>query len=331
MTEEERFRRHYRLFQMLDENTLVILDNFDVTADREELLHEFLSFSFPLLVTTRIHFEDVEVYPVCEIQSKNKLLELFYTYAPCTASKKEAVILDIIDEVYRHTLTVEMAAKTLKASALEPEELLTALKEHGIQHMDTDKIGVTKDSHRKTDSMYRHLEILFRIQNLSKEKVNHLRYLALVDDKGIEKATFKTWLQLSDLNDINELIENGWVRTDATETCILLHPLIREMINAFEKPTFENCMPFFLGMSVPLFQRQVGFDSSCEVLSVLKNSCKYILPDSKDAFTNLMQFATEYIVDYLNQCVSLDELPPRESVIYYLLWGGITLHRKNIK
>ena len=57
MTEDERFRNHYRLFKQLDGNSLVILDNFNTVPEDEELFHEFLSLSFKVLVTTRSHVD----------------------------------------------------------------------------------------------------------------------------------------------------------------------------------------------------------------------------------------------------------------------------------
>ncbi len=111
-SDEQIFEEHFRFLQLLDSNTLVILDNFDTVPEEDTLFHRFLDLKFRLLCTTRNHIEEVSIQPVHEIKGMGYLLELFYTYAP-NAHKKESVVIDIIEEVYCHTLTVEMAAITL--------------------------------------------------------------------------------------------------------------------------------------------------------------------------------------------------------------------------
>lgn len=58
------------------------------------LFHEFLSLDFQVLVTTRSHIEGIHAYQVGEIGDFQKLLELFYTYAP-QSKEKESVVGEI--------------------------------------------------------------------------------------------------------------------------------------------------------------------------------------------------------------------------------------------
>lgn len=67
ITEEARFRNHYRFFKYLDSRTLIILDNFDSVLEDEEMFHTFLSMHFQILATTRSHITDAVCYKVNEI------------------------------------------------------------------------------------------------------------------------------------------------------------------------------------------------------------------------------------------------------------------------
>lgn len=141
MSEEKRFLVHYNFFKMLNDKTLVILDNFDTLPERDELFHEFLNMKFQLLVTTRSHIDGVSCYNINEIMELENLLEIFYAYMP-KSRDKESVVIEIIEEVYHHTLTVEMAAKTLQAAHMEPEQLLIELRKEGIRLSNPNKINV---------------------------------------------------------------------------------------------------------------------------------------------------------------------------------------------
>lgn len=323
-SQEERFQKNYQFFQRLQQDTLVILDNFDTTADKDDLFYDFLSLSTTLLVTTRCHLEDVPVYQIREIASLESLLELFYAYAP-SAKTKESVVIEIIEEVHRHTLTVEMAAKTIRACAMPPEDLLFALREDGIQRFNQNKIGITKDLQRKNVSMYRHLETLFRLQELSKEKLDTLRYLSLVKDSGIDKGIFCKWLQLPDFNQINELIEAGWVKQEEETEIIFYHPFIHEMILTFEKPTFQNCEPFFQGMIKDFSLDNIAQMPVREMIQTQENSFRRIEPKNPNAYTDLLSMVYKGILEYLEPTLSRDDLPPQDLEYGHLLRGIVAL------
>lgn len=148
MSDKKLFEMHIRFFKQLDKNTLIILDNFNKLLEEDEVLQEFLSMPFQLLVTTRSKIQALACYPVKEIESKDALEELFYTYAP-TGKASRDVVKDIIEEVYRHTFTVEMAAKTLSAADLSPIELLEVLRNDRLNLSSPNKVHVQKDAYIK--------------------------------------------------------------------------------------------------------------------------------------------------------------------------------------
>lgn len=95
------------------------------------MFHTFLSMYSQILATTRSHNADTTYYKVNEIENIDDLKQLFFTYAP-SAKQHPEITTEIIKEVYRHTLTVELAAKTLTASSMETSDFLQALHTEGL-------------------------------------------------------------------------------------------------------------------------------------------------------------------------------------------------------
>lgn len=191
MSEDERFHNHYRFFKCLDSKTLVILDNFDSVPEDEEMFHTFLSMSFQVLATTRSHIADTTCYKVNEMENIEDLKQLFFAYAPSTKQHPE-IIVEIIEEVYRHTLTVELAAKTLTASAMEAKDFLQALRTEGLSLTNPNKVILTKDNVSHKQRLYQHIQTLFQIQRLSSDALDTLRNMVLMPKNGISKVLFHT-------------------------------------------------------------------------------------------------------------------------------------------
>ena len=57
---------------------------------------------------------------------------------------------------------------------------------------------------------------------------------------GISARIFAKWLELPTLNEINDLIETGFVQTTTRHT-ISLHPMIKEIALSETKPSVSSC------------------------------------------------------------------------------------------
>lgn len=284
MSDADLFSSHYRFFKQLTDQSLVILDNFDTIPEKDELFHEFTALPFTLLVTTRSHIEDAPSYQVSELERTEDLLELFYAHAP-KAGNKASVVTEIIEEVYRHTLTVEMAAKTLKVSDMEPEELLLALRREGIALSNPSKVKVVKDERTKTQRLYGHIQTLFSLQKLSAQNVQTLRNMALVPNSGIAKSRFHTWAGIEDVNIISELIDYGWVQQDSENNRVSLHPFLHEVIREFTKPSLAKCSQFLQGIYYHCFCYGEDIPFYHEVLNTIESIFRNIeMDDMKSAY-----------------------------------------------
>lgn len=238
-SEEERFRKHNRFMRSLKEDTLLIIDNFNVTAEKDTLLPIVMKYRCRVVFTTRSRFDNYVCMQLEEITEKEILLQLmscYYSYA----KKYHSVLLQIIDVVHSHTLAVELAARLLEKGILEPSELLIKLKEEKAALHADDKIGITKDGKSVKDTYYGHIHILFSLYQLSEQEQNMMCSMTMIPFTGISTRLFAKWLKLSNLNIVNDLIETGFIVPKPGQS-ISLHPMIQEIAVADIKPSIKKC------------------------------------------------------------------------------------------
>ena len=298
MGDTERFKSHYRLFQRFQKDTLVILDNFDRLPEEDELLLEFAALAFRLLITTRNTIADFSCYQVTEIASMEALQELFYTYAP-SGQRNPEVTGDIVNEVYRHTLTVEMAAKTMNAADLTPEELLTELQRDRLSLSSPNKIRVAKDNRIKKSTPKEHLARLFQMQYLSLEQQSILQHVRLMPVAGISKKLFGKWLEAADFNQINRLIDYGWISEEIETRRISIHPVLSDVLGIFDTPSFKKCNTFIQNIEQEYVAAKEAEVGHRDLLGVTRSMLKAIEVDDRSAAFSSFEKALIYLGKYL--------------------------------
>ena len=237
--EEERFRKHNRFLRSLKEDTLLIIDNFNVTAERDNLLPVTMKYRCRVVFTTRSRLDNYVCMQLDEITEIETLFQLMSCYYSC-AEKYHSILLQIIETVHNHTLAVELAARLLEKGILEPSELLIKLREEKAALNTSDKIGITKDGKAIKNTYYGHIHILFSLYQLSEQEQNVMCNIAMIPFTGISTRLFARWLKLSDLNIVNDLIEMGFIVPKPGQA-IALHPMIQEIAVADTKPSIKKC------------------------------------------------------------------------------------------
>jgi len=117
-TDDEKFKRHNRYLRSLKDDTLIVIDNFDTTASDEELLDVVMKYKCKVIFTTRSNFDYGYTYSLNEIADIDGLFELFgKLYSE--ADKNRDTVINIIEAVNRHTLSVELAARLLEKDLTE--------------------------------------------------------------------------------------------------------------------------------------------------------------------------------------------------------------------
>ena len=238
-TDQERFQRHNRFLRSLKSDTLLIIDNFNVTATQDIFLSVVLKYRCQILFTTRSNLNEYCTFQLKEINDINTLFQLtsiFYS----DADKHRSTVEKIIETVHYHTFAVELAAKLLENGISTPGQLLAKLQEERASLDNEDKIKIIKDGQSSKATYYSHIHTLFSLYALSRKQQDIMCNLCFLPYTGISARIFAKWLELPTLNEINDLIETGFVQTTTRHT-ISLHPMIKEIALSETKPSVSSC------------------------------------------------------------------------------------------
>lgn len=238
-SEEERFRKHNRFLRSLKDDTLLIIDNFNVMATQDRFLPVMLKYRCRILFTTRSKLDGHCILQLKEIRETSALFQLvsaFYT----ESEEHRVLVEEIMETVHRHTFAVELAAKLLENGILHPEQLLDKLRDEKASLENEDKISAIKDGQNNKATYYHHIHTLFSLYSLSQEQQDILRDLCFLPLTGISARIFADWLGLTTLNEINDLIETGFVQANTRHT-ISLHPMIQEITLSETRPSVTSC------------------------------------------------------------------------------------------
>ena len=238
-TDQERFQRHNRFLRSLKSDTLLIIDNFNVTATQDSFLSVVLKYRCQILFTTRSKLDEYCTLPLKEIEDMNALFQLtsvFYS----EADTYRATVEKIIETVHSHTFAVELAAKLLENGISTPDQLLTRLQVEKASFHNEDKIKIIKDGQSSKATYYSHIHTLFSLYTLSLKQQDIMCNMCFLPSTGISARIFAKWLELPTLNEINDLIETGFVQTTKRRT-ISLHPMIQEITLSETKPSVTRC------------------------------------------------------------------------------------------
>lgn len=328
MNEEVRFQNHYKILQKLHTDTLLILDNFNVLPKDEPFLKELMKNDLQILITSRCKLRNYDFIEVKELDKEKELTDLFYQHCSSAKNDPESVSA-IIAEVNGHTLTVCMAALTLEASGIEPEELLQELRSCGIGQSN-EEIEIFKDDEFSYASMIGHLKKLMKLNGLSDDDMDILRNLSLLPVSGVSKRAFKVWLELDSLKNVNELIRYGIISEDTENKTIALHPLIQEVAITETIPTVSDCHVLLNHLHVICLAHGLDVRKPLMIMNCLKSINKHIIIDNKAYYLLFLQdmypyfdkyLATDYLtelverIEYVMNLMSNSEDPDESSLL----------------
>ena len=313
MNEEVRFQNHYKVMQKLHTDTLLILDNFNVLPKDEPFLKQLMKNDMQLLITSRCKLKNYDSIEIKELDKEKELTELFYRHCPSAKRDLDSVSA-IIEEVNCHTLTVCMAALTLEASGMEPEELLQELRSCGIGQ-NTEEIEVFKDDEFSYASMIGHLRMLMKLNRLNEDSIDILRNLSLLPVSGVYKSAFKMWLELDSLKNVNELIRYGIISEDTENKTIALHPLIQEVAIAETIPTVSDCHVMLNHLHLICLAHGLDVKRPLTVMECLKSINRHIILDNMAYYLLFLQDMFPYFDKYLDN----DYLPELVKRIEYVM------------
>ena len=296
-SQSERLKKHNRFLRSLKNDSLIIIDNFDTTSDRDGYLSVLLKYKCRILFTTRSSFCDYDSYELAEFSDVNDLLALAACFYDKAYEEKET-ILQIIETVHRHTFVVELAARLLSRGIHSPNELLDKLKEENVNLSSTDNIGMKKDGTSHKDSYYGHIHTLFALSVLDNEQTYVMRCLTFISHTGIDARLFAMWTDQSDMNTINDLIELGFIK-NLPLYHICLHPMMKEITIADTKPSVSNCSKMLISMQENIFIRHgIDVPYTKVLFETVGNLVSSIKKDDIPCYLRFLEDAFVYIQNY---------------------------------
>lgn len=298
MSEDMLFDRHMNTIKKLHSDSLVIIDNFNVLPKEDTFFKEFIKLDCKILVTSRCNISQYETVKVIEMDSDTELVELFYRHCP-SAKGSEDVVKDIIKTVGCHTLTVCLSALSLTASGMEPEELLSELKTCGLNIASGEDVELYKDNDFTDGLMIEHLRKLLQLGKLSDSQLDILRNLSLLPVSGVLKNSFKNWMRLDNLTDVNHLIKYGFVNEDTDNRKISLHPLLQEVITIETIPTVTSCQTLLGSLHLICLAHGLELRRPENIIASLISVSERIIVDDGAYFLLFLQDMFPYLDKYL--------------------------------
>ena len=314
MSEEMLFDKHMRILKKLHSDSLIIIDNFNVLPKEDAFFKEFIKLNCKILVTSRCNISRYETIKISEMDADTELIELFYKHCPSAKSSQD-VVKEIIQTVGCHTLTVCLSALSLTASGMEPEELLAELKTCGLNITSGEDVELYKDDDFTDGLMIEHLSKLLQLGKLSNQQLDILRNLSLLPVSGVIKNSFKNWMKLDNLTDVNHLIKYGFINEDTDNKKISLHPLLQEVIAIETMPTVTACSTLLDNLHLICLAHGLELRRPENVIASLISVTERIIVDDGAYFLLFLQDVFPYLDKYL---VS-DYLPKLTERISYVM------------
>lgn len=314
MSEEMLFDKHMRILKKLHSDSLIIIDNFNVLPKEDAFFKKFIKLNCKILVTSRCNISQYETIKISEMDADTELIELFYKHCPSAKSSQD-VVKEIIQTVGCHTLTVCLSALSLTASGMEPEELLAELKTCGLNITSGEDVELYKDDDFTDGLMIEHLSKLLQLGKLSNQQLDILRNLSLLPVSGVIKNSFKNWMKLDNLTDVNHLIKYGFINEDTDNKKISLHPLLQEVIAIETMPTVTACSTLLDNLHLICLAHGLELRRPENVIASLISVTERIIVDDGAYFLLFLQDVFPYLDKYL---VS-DYLPKLTERISYVM------------
>ena len=312
MSEEELFETHMKILKKMHADSLLIIDNFNVLPKDDAYFKELIKLDFQILITTRCKVTQFQTVHLNELDSEKELSTLFCNYCPASIDVPETVA-EIISELRGHTLSVCLAALSLSASGIEPEELLYELKSCGLNISSGESVELYKDEEFSEALMIEHLRKLLQLNQLSTDQLDILRNLSLLPASGVSKASIKKWLQLSNLNDVNHMIRYGFIMDDSENKKISLHPLIQYVAVIETLPSVSNCRTMLDSLHLICLTHGLEVRRPDNVINSLISINEHIINDEPDYYLLYLQDMFPYFDKYL----IMDYLPKLVERISY--------------
>lgn len=243
---EADLRQRMKMLKEGYRDAILIVDNFDVEGksladlQSEPAYQELVTGGFKLIFTTRypVNRPEWEIRPL----TPEYRLKLMRNLSQGIRATDEE-LLELIDAVDGHTLTLALMAKTLKASLrITPKLMLEALKNNSLDELKSRAVSSDKDRDTTQRRIEAHLATLFDLSKLDDNARTVLACATLLPDGGFEPNLFLDCLPDEQQEALERLTEINWLTLK--DGLITIHPVMRQVCRITLKPDDTVCGPF---------------------------------------------------------------------------------------
>lgn len=227
-TRMEILREHYS-------GALFVIDNFDCPGRTLEELRgepEFRALQdmgIRLVVTTRSRVPWQPQFELRELSPESQLALVRHFYRDSTVS--DDLIRELLDEVGGHTLTLSLAARTLKTGGenVTVRSLLKALRENRLSREQLPAVATDQNRTYEEARIFQHLQAVFDLSGMTKAERSVMDLCAFLPPEGMALRPFHLALDEEGREARDALVRQGWLR-QSDERLLQIHPMIRELI-----------------------------------------------------------------------------------------------------
>ena len=241
---EALYEENLELLSAFGKKLLLIIDNYNVPADRDSNLPDLLELECDVIFISYSHYDDdFTVYDLTEFRTFRESYDLIKQFYPFDENDPDVKFkmhrLALITDKYPFSL--ELCARSMKRGTDTPDTCADALV-GGIKNMKT-RIPANKDRKPKTDTHYRHIESLFRKADLTVTDKYVLSYMRFMPESGVSKMLFQKLTRLIDFTEIDKLIDLGFIHDNSNGT-ISISSIVRKLVEADYKINPEEMLAF---------------------------------------------------------------------------------------
>lgn len=236
-----RYQRNLELLSSLGEKALLIIDNFNVTPDKDECFDDICDLKCKVIFTSHMRFEDYATYELRAFRHADDvktLTKYFYQYK----DEEWKYLLQIYGVFDMHTFCVELCAKAFTKGAFSPKTLYKNLRSFKIKDF-AEKLSAKKDKHPKKKTYFDHIRELFNLLGLPERHKQVLRIMVFAPVFGFRKdflakiMNLKNMVIVEDLIDVGLLYENYKGRVN-------IQSVVAEVVRSELETNNETCSDF---------------------------------------------------------------------------------------
>lgn len=237
---EERFQRHLRLLNCLEEDSLLVILGMDCLPEKDESFELLYQLNCHLIITTELEMKQENRLVLGPFDNLEERLQLFEAYCPREKLKdaSERDILCLLILTGGHTYAVQLIALTVRNGFVTVPELNDMIMAKGLPALDEYPVEVKRDGKYQYDSVKELLGSVIEIQNLREHEQNLLGNFTLMPMTGVNKAWFGKWT--GQIRTLQNLIRLGWIQEDRNAT-LKMNTIVWEVVSEKMRPDLESC------------------------------------------------------------------------------------------